>query len=88
MFTPQSSRISAESPAHCARKLLIRGGSERGAALLAALCFATVLTIALGSYMTLCTRTLALSSRSVQGALSVELAETGITAPHSSDLSG
>ena len=52
--------------------------SERGAALLAALCFAAVLTIALGSYMTLCYRELALSSRTVQGTRAVELAETGM----------
>ncbi len=52
--------------------------SLRGSALLAALCFGTVLTISLGSYMTLCTRTLTLSSRSAQGTLSLELAETGL----------
>jgi hypothetical protein len=52
--------------------------SERGAALLAALCFAAVLTISLGSYMTLCYRELALSSRTVQGTRSIELAEMGM----------
>jgi hypothetical protein len=52
--------------------------SKRGAALLAALCFAAVLTIALGSYMTLCYRELALSSRTMQGTRAVELAETGM----------
>jgi hypothetical protein len=52
--------------------------STRGSALLAALCFATVLTIALGSYLTLCYRTLELSMRSVQGTQSLELAETGM----------
>ena len=46
--------------------------------MLAALCFATVLTIALGSYLTLCYRTLEMSLRSVQGTQSVELAETGM----------
>ena len=51
---------------------------NRGSALLAALCFATVLAISLGSYMTVCTRTLALSSRTVQGARAVQLAETGM----------
>ena len=50
----------------------------RGSALLAALCFATVLAIALGSYMTVCYRTLALSSRTMQGARSVQLAEAGM----------
>lgn len=52
--------------------------SNRGAALLAALCFAAVLTISLGSYMTLCYRELALSTRTVQGTRSIELAETGM----------
>lgn len=52
--------------------------SERGSALLAALCLATVLTIALGSYLTLCYRTLELSTRSLQGTQTVELAETGM----------
>lgn len=53
-------------------------GSERGAAMLAALCFSTVMAIALASYLSLCYRTLELSSRSVQGTQSVELAETGM----------
>lgn len=52
--------------------------SERGAALLAALCFATVLAIALGSYLTLCTRSLQLSTRHLSSTHSVELAETGL----------
>lgn len=51
---------------------------NRGAALLAALCFATVLAISLGSYMTVCYRTLALSSRTVQGTRAIELAESGM----------
>ena len=51
---------------------------ERGAALLAALCFATVLAVSLGSYITMCYRTLELSSRSVQNASSVALAEMGM----------
>jgi len=50
----------------------------RGSALLAALCFATVLAIALGSYMTVCYRTLALSSRTMQATRSVQLAEAGM----------
>jgi len=52
--------------------------SQRGAALLAALCFASVLTIALGSYITLCYRTLEMSTRSLQGTQAVELAEVGM----------
>ncbi len=51
---------------------------NRGSALLAALCFATVLAIALGSYMTVCYRTLALSSRTLEGSRSVQLAEAGM----------
>lgn len=52
--------------------------NERGAALLAALCFATVLALALGSYMTLCYTTLATSNRNVHSAHSQELVETGM----------
>lgn len=51
---------------------------RRGAALLAALCFAMVLAVALGSYITVCYRTLELSGRNVQSTRSVELAETGM----------
>ncbi len=76
-------------PIHTSRSLRTRRGraggwrffgpaGERGAALLAALCFATVLAIALGSYMTVCYRTLALSSRTMQSTRSVELAESGM----------
>ena len=49
-----------------------------GAALLAALCFSTILAISLASYLTLCYRTLELSSRSMQNTQAVELAETGM----------
>ena len=52
--------------------------NERGAALLAAVCFATVLAVALTSYLSLCYRTLELSGRSVQGMRSIELAESGL----------
>lgn len=52
--------------------------SERGAALLAAMCFAAVLAIALGSYLTLCFRTLELSTRNMSSTHSVELAEVGM----------
>lgn len=52
--------------------------NERGAAMLAAVCFASVLAIGLTSYLTLCYRTLELSSRSVQGTRSIELAEAGM----------
>ena len=46
--------------------------------MLAALCFATVLALALGSYMTLCYTTLATSNRNVHSAHSQELVETGM----------
>jgi hypothetical protein len=52
--------------------------ANRGAALLAALCFATVLAIALGSYITVCYRSLAMSSRNMSATRSVELAESGM----------
>jgi len=55
-----------------------RFSGQNGAALLAALCFATVLAIALTSYLTLCYRSLSLSSRSAHGTHSIELAETGM----------
>src|SRR4051794_26648904 len=53
-------------------------GSERGSALLAALCFCAVLGIALASYMSVCYQTLQTSSRNNQGTHSFELAETGM----------
>jgi hypothetical protein len=53
-------------------------GGQRGSALLAALCFATVLTIALGSYLTLCYTTLATSTRNLNSTHSIELAEAGM----------
>jgi len=51
---------------------------ERGSVLLAALCFATVLAIALTSYQQLCFTTLNTSDRFAQTSHSVELAETGV----------
>src|SRR5687767_11681832 len=69
--TPSSSaRFSARGAVH-------RAG-ERGSALLAALCFATVLAIALSSYLSLCYRTLELSNRGVTSLQAVELAEAGM----------
>ena len=52
--------------------------SERGSALLAALCLAIVLTISLSSYLALCFTSLAMSTRSVMATHSQELAESGI----------
>jgi hypothetical protein len=59
-----------------ARRIGARG--NRGAALLAALCFATVMAIALGSYITVCYRSLAMSSRNVSATRSIEVAELGM----------
>src|SRR4051812_13490683 len=53
-------------------------GNNRGTALLAAMCFSTVLALSLGSYMTLCSRTLSLSTRTMQSTHSIALAETGM----------
>ncbi|HUR57489.1 MAG TPA: hypothetical protein VM029_07255, partial [Opitutaceae bacterium] len=55
-----------------------RGSGERGAALLAALCFTTILGISIASYLTLSYRTLELSNRSMQGSRCVQLAELGM----------
>ncbi len=45
---------------------------------MAALCFAAVLALSLGSYITVCYRSLALSSRTLLGTRSLELAEMGM----------
>ena len=70
--------MPTHSPVQLLRSRPARAGSamssERGAALLAALCFATVLAIALASYMTVCYRTLAMSTQSGMSTRSVELA--------------
>lgn len=50
----------------------------RGSALLAALCFATILALALGSYAGLCYLTLKTSNRNALSTRSIELAETGL----------
>src|SRR4051812_34416676 len=51
---------------------------RRGSALLAALRFATVLAIALGSYLTICYRALAMSTRNLTSTRSLEIAELGM----------
>jgi hypothetical protein len=61
-------------PAHPANPVSRR----RGSALLAALCFATVLAIALGSYLTVCYRALAMSTRNLTSTRSLEIAELGM----------
>ncbi len=71
-----SSASPAAPPVARGGRRMVRG--ERGSALLAALCFATVLAVSLGSYMTVCYRTLALSSRTVQGTRAIQLAESGM----------
>ena len=72
-------RLSAPRAFACSsRRTSGVNSSNRGAALLAALCFATILAIALGSYMTVCYRELALSTRGTQGSHSVQLAEMGM----------
>ncbi len=79
MAPPTHSSFSSRTDHGRAGGMRISGSrSRRGAALLAALCFATVLAISLGSYMTVCYRTLSLSSRTMQSTRSVELAETGM----------
>lgn len=55
-----------------------RFAGQRGSALLVAMCFAAVLAIALSSYLTLCYRSLQMSSRNLNSAHSVELAECGM----------
>jgi len=52
--------------------------SERGAAMLAALCLAMVLAICLSSYIALCYTTLKMSTRNLMGTHCIELAETGL----------
>jgi len=52
--------------------------NDRGAALLAALCFTLVLALVLGSYITACYRSLQMSNRNMNSGHSVELAETGM----------
>lgn len=51
--------------------------SDRGAAMLAALCLAMVFALSLSSYMALCTTSLGMSTRAIEVAHSTELAETG-----------
>ena len=52
--------------------------SERGAAMLAALCLAMVFAICLSSYIALCYNSLKMSTRNLMGSHCIELAETGI----------
>src|SRR5271166_1291424 len=52
--------------------------SERGAAMLAALCLAMVFAVCLSSYIALCYTTLKMSTRNLMGTHCIELAETGL----------
>lgn len=61
-----------------ARLLQFRSGARRGSAMLSAMCFTIVLAVALGGYITVCYRTLEMSSRSLQGTRGIELAEIGM----------
>ena len=51
---------------------------KRGSALLATLCFATVLILSLSSYIAVCYRSLYLSNRDMQSSRSIQLAEAGM----------
>jgi Tfp pilus assembly protein PilX len=51
---------------------------QRGSVLLAALCFAIVLGLAVGSYVSLCHRTLQLSTRALQSSRNFAVAEAGM----------
>jgi hypothetical protein len=75
-FTPLAMSSRSLNSKSSARRIAASG--NRGAALLAALCFATVMAIALGSYITVCYRSLAMSTRNMSGTRSIELAETGM----------
>jgi len=55
-----------------------RSARQRGSALLAALCFAAVLSLALGSYIMVCYQSLQMSSRAMHYTRSIELAEIGL----------
>lgn len=52
--------------------------SQRGVALLVTMCFMLALVVAVGSYITLCYRSLQMSTRNMNSSHSVELAETGM----------
>lgn len=52
--------------------------SRKGSILLVALCFVTVLGISLASYLAVCSRTMQISNRTAQTALSRQLAEMGL----------
>ena len=55
-----------------------KSARQRGSALLAALCFAAVLSLALGSYVAVCHTSLQMSSRTMHYTRSIELAEMGL----------
>jgi len=52
--------------------------SERGAAMLAALCLAMVFALCLSSYIALCYTSLRMSTRNLMSSHSIELAEAGL----------
>jgi len=55
-----------------------KSARQRGSALLAALCFAAVLSLSLGSYIMVCYTSLQMSSRAMHYTRSIELAEMGL----------
>lgn len=57
---------------------VLRGANQRGSALLATLCFAAVLSLALSSYLAVCYRSLVMSNRNMHSTHSIELAEVGM----------
>lgn len=56
----------------------VRAQLYRGSVILVVMCFVAVLGIGLAGYVTLCSRTMTLSGRSVQTGLSKQIAETGL----------
>src|ERR1035437_3264638 len=84
--------LRSDQPVMTARRTQHLPSDTRGAALLAALCFALVLAIVLSSYITMCYRSLQMSARNASSGHSVELAETGMEealwALHNNDWTG
>jgi hypothetical protein len=71
------SSVSIATPGQ-PRTLLPLRKKKRGSALLATLCFSSVLMLSLASYLAVCYRSLSLSSRNMQSARAIELAEMGM----------
>lgn len=78
LLVPASSRVAESGACGSCRPPWRGRARENGSALLAALCFASVLGIALASYTALCQRTLEMSTRALHGSRCVELTDTGM----------